>query len=156
MNQKTIMLANAFLLAQAMTACDVASISVTYSGAGDEGNIDQTDLLLEGEKDIVDIAHLERLNLARVTLLTDEGTPGEPLQLESAAEVLYEQVMSDAGVDGYHNNEGGFGCFTIKADGTFILDHNDYVVESVNSSFEYAAAPLPPGTGPHDQVTLAA
>ena len=154
MNHKTIMLANAFLLAQAMTACDVASIAVAYSGAGDEGNINDTSFLDPAGEPLEATDAIDECEVA--LLCSSTGALGDPMDLESAAEHLYEQVMSDAGVDGYHDNEGGFGCFTIKADGTFILDHNDYVVESVNSSFEYAAAPLPPGTGPHDQVTLAA
>lgn len=150
------MLTNAAILAQAMAAVDVATIEVTYSGSGDEGNIDQTDVLAADEKEIEDIGHLERLSLARVTLLNDDGTPGEPMQLESAAEVLFEDALAEAGHDGYHNDEGGFGRFVIAADGTLTLDHNDYVTESVNSTYEYTAEPLPPAPLPQDQVTLAA
>lgn len=146
MTPKQIMLTNAAILAQAMAAVDVATIEVTYSGCGDEGNIDQTDVLAKDEKEIEDIGHLERLSLARVTLLNADGTLGEPMQLESAAEVLFQEVLSEAGHDGYQDNDGGFGSFTIAADGTLTLDHNDYVTESVNSTHEYTAVQLPPDT----------
>lgn len=154
MNSKDIMLANAFLLAQTMAAHSIGSIKVTYSGAGDEGNIDETEFL-DASGETLEMS--EEQDDVEVSLICERtGKPGEPMDLESAAEVLYEQVMSDAGHDGYHNGEGGFGNFTINADGTFELDHNDYVIESENSVYEYTAAPLPPEPTPQDQVTLAA
>lgn len=145
--KNTVLLANAGILAQAMVAAGAASIAITYRGSGDEGYIEHCDALDAGGE-VVELS-----KETQVALLGHNGEPGSPTDLLSAAEELYYATLSEAGLDAYEDNEGGFGEWRLTAQGRIVLDHNEHVTETVFRSHEFG--PDDPGT-PEGETPLAA
>lgn len=112
-------------VATALREIGAEQIVVTYEGMGDSGGVNMAEVS-GGEEPYPDVALL--VDPADKESLVIE------MSLTSAAEDLAENAITEAGHDGYENNEGGNGIFTITADGEVTLDHTDSYTESVDGS----------------------
>jgi hypothetical protein len=91
----------------------VMSVTVTYDGEGDSGQIHE----ITASNAITDLADL-------------------PHAVQQQVEEFAWAVL-DVYHSGYENNDGGFGQLTIDVTSRSAeLDHNDRVVESVNTTTE--------------------
>lgn len=100
-------------------------IVVDYEGSGDSGGVNLAD---------VRGAHAPYPDVALLDDPEDANSEVTEMNLTSAAEDLAEAAISEAGHDGYVNNDGGYGTFTITADGEVTLEHTDRYTESVDGS----------------------
>lgn len=128
---------NKHALARAMRAIGLTSVEVAYSGSGDSGRIDEVDFEPAGVE-----AHAHRVVVARMRYRWDEERycGGSELvfvelPLLDAAEALCDQAITLCDHDGFENNDGGSGTFTLQArDAAAELDHRDYYTESLVST----------------------
>jgi hypothetical protein len=91
----------------------IATVTVTYDGEGDSGQIQEIHALNAADKSI-DLSHDLRDQV-------DEFTWG----------------VLDSYHGGFENNDGGYGELTIDvAARTVLLDHNDRIVEAYSTSTE--------------------
>lgn len=124
---------NKHALAQAMRARGLSSVVVTYSGCGDEGRTEGVAF----EPPDVDEG-LEPIVAAQMRYRWDEerGCGGNELvfvdmHLRDIAEALCDTAIELMGHDGYENNDGGQGTFTLQAlDASSELEHSDFYTES--------------------------
>lgn len=130
---------NKHALAAAMRAIGFTSVVVTYTGDGDSGQIDEIGFqppdIEEG---------LNKAVVAQMRYRWDEERHCggselvfEEMHLGSIAEALCDTAISLGGHDGYENNDGGCGEFTLQAsDASAVLEHTDYYTESDTSTHE--------------------
>lgn len=144
LTSRQLLLANAAILGQALTAAGIASIYIRYQGSGDEGHIEECSALDENDQGFDD----ESADEVEVALLRPSGELDESTDVISAAEALYELTMEEAGHSAYQDADGGYGEWHIYANGRVVLDHSDYVTETVDSFHEFG--PDEPSAGPTD------
>lgn len=126
-------------LVTAMLASGIAACCGTYRGSGDEGQIEAIEFTPALGPDTAE----PRVAVEEVRFVQRDAA-GQPewdvqstlLPLSEAAEAFVDAVISRH-VAGYQDNEGGYGEVVVTAEsGTYVLQHNDYVVETVSSSYE--------------------
>lgn len=132
---------NKCAMAQVMQAHGIASVTVSYSGEGDSGQIDEVDF--EPEDPELDL----QVQMACEQWEWDGQRHQASLvlrdmELAEAAILLCDVALQLCDHDGYDNNDGGRGTFTLHAlgqadDGTLCvkadLEHVDYYTESTTS-----------------------
>lgn len=110
----------------ALRSLGIQTVIITYNGEGDDGQMEEI---------TVDHAHTAALDVAVAVDLCGDGEPlSRPLR----------DVLDDFGwqvLDLYHCgfeiNDGGHGTITIDvANGKVTLDHNEHVIEYVQSVTE--------------------
>lgn len=115
-------------LSMVLRAAGAVSATAEYAGYGDSG--DHFDIAIAwpdspagiGNKTESKSASSDRLNAA---------------DFDTQFENLVWDAVSVAGHDGWENNEGGGGTFTLLPDGTATLDHYDNVANSNESSHAF-------------------
>ena len=127
---------NKSALAEAMRALELTAVTVNYSGSGDEGMIDeisfqpgntQADNKSVRAARVVHLWHAET-GVTRVSLVF------EVADLFDLTADLCDRAIALCGHDGYENNDGGSGTFTLRADDAIAqLEHTDYFIESNTS-----------------------
>lgn len=124
--------ANKTVLFDALQAADITSVTVTFDGCGDSGQIDAIVARAgDGEITLPDT----QVELARTDFHLDE-TRRESMALPDAVETFcYDALESRHG--GWENNEGGFGDFTFDvAARTIAFDFNYRIEKSENHYHE--------------------
>jgi hypothetical protein len=123
---------NKHALAQAMLPLGLTSVVVTYSGCGDEGQIEETSFQ---PPEISEDLQLVVGAQMRYRSDDERGCVGSELvfcemHLRDAAEALCETAVTLMH-DGYQNDDSGQGTFTLEAvDATAELEHWDFYTES--------------------------
>ena len=118
------------VLIAALTSMGVAHVEVEYDGEGDSGQINST-FGVNDRGEIVDLAKPFPVSIGQGDRLHHYDSLEE--FVEDFAWDLLEQYHA-----GFVDNDGGFGRVTIEvADARITLDHNDRVVESVNTETEF-------------------
>jgi hypothetical protein len=118
------------VLIAALASIGVAKVEVEYDGEGDSGQINST-FGFNDRGETVDLCKPHPVSI---------GQGDRPSHYDSVEEFI-EDFAWDL-LEQYHagfvNNDGGFGRVTIDvADARITLDHNDRVVESVNTETEF-------------------
>ena len=130
---------NKSALAEAMRAIELTAVSVNYSGSGDEGMINEISFQPSSPQ-----ADSKVVRAARVVHLwhAETSTRSVSLVFEDAdlfdlAADLCDRAIALCGHNGYQNNDGGDGTFTLRADDAIAkLEHTDYIMESETSVHE--------------------
>ncbi len=123
-------------LASAMRSLGLTSVAVTYSGSGDSGQIDEVGFQ---PSDFEDGLHKVSVALVRYRWDEERSCGGSELHFEEMllcdiAEALCDTAIELCQHDGYENNDGGSGTFTLQAgDASAELEHSDYYTESDTS-----------------------
>jgi hypothetical protein len=127
---------NKSVLAEAMRALDLTSVTVNYSGSGDEGMINeisfQPSSTSAGSKSVraARVKHFwhAEAEARSVSLVFEDAN------LFDLAEDLCDGAITLCGHNGYQNNDGGNGTFTLRAEDAIAeLEHTDYFMESDTS-----------------------
>lgn len=121
---------NGRILLEVLTTMGARCAVVSYSGEGDEGNIN--DVTVEpADLDLqVEIAMLHETAIYQQTSGWCTHQDFKPMPIEEALTAFADRMI-DVHHSGYENNDGGRGEVTFDcAAGTIILDHHDYYVES--------------------------
>jgi hypothetical protein len=131
---------NMRILGEALTQAEASSVHVEYAGSGDSGDTfdisyNWTGTDKEGIAD--EITYRVTSNEAQSAFRT--------ASFESALEDIFDQVIAESGHNGWENNEGGYGEFTVHANGSGHLDHNDYYLE-VTNDYRYFGEEVPEET----------
>jgi hypothetical protein len=121
-------------IAQALSAVGATSATVEYSGSGDSGDSIDFSLDWPGEpgQQPGEVTHqvtslVKEEGTVRYLLVAVERTS----DFKSAIEDVLWQAISSAGHEGWENQEGGGGSFTVFANGHATLEHYDNVVETI-------------------------
>jgi len=123
------------LVLHLLKAAGLTMVYAEYSGSGDDGQFDGA---------FTEVG-AQRIDLDRV-----EGTPEldaayaaarlvgeEARSLAQLVEDLCYAAVDNCGHGGFHNNEGGYGVFTIDVEAcTCMLEHTDYVQSTENHTYE--------------------
>lgn len=119
---------------EAMKRLGATGADIEYRGCGDSG---------EGTEVTFQPASVDGSTLVEIYRIHSEfqngawsrTEVGSQTSLEEALRWLTDEVVSLAGHDGYENNEGGYGKLTVLVEeGSFALEHSDYVVETLDST----------------------
>lgn len=139
---------------QAMKAHGIAECHVRYSGSGDSGDGETGLYVMEdgSKRAPTHNAHWENEDTPRLeviipdyrdTVATFVCDPRGWVEVDRARSVELSEIMCDVAMEyvcdrhgGWENNEGGFGEVTITATAV-IVDHSDYITETVNSVEQY-------------------
>lgn len=114
-------------LLKALRARGIARVQIEYDGEGDSGQIGEI-TAHDARGKIVALNHPIRL------ALRDGERPTRYGSLGGAIDDLAWTILGHYH-DGFVNNDGGFGTISIDvAEATVTLDHNDRVVDSVNTT----------------------
>ncbi|SRR5581483_4333289 len=125
---KNLRKAKAALL-QVLKDKGIAHAEVEYDGEGDSGQVNDIRFL------DADNAELQPAGAVTVSLVGDPK-PNEYETLQDAVESFVWDLLH-AYHSGFENNEGGHGTITIDvAKGSVLLDHNDRVIDVVNTMTE--------------------
>jgi hypothetical protein len=124
---------NKHALVQAMRVVGITSVAVTYNGCGDSGQTDEACFEPTAATDgahQVSVAHLQhRWNVERGC--SERYVEFVEMEIIDVAGSLCDLAITLMGHDGYENNDGGAGTFTLQAaDGSAELEHSDYYTES--------------------------
>lgn len=127
---------NKSTLAEAMRALELTAVTVNYSGSGDEGMINEISFQPGSTQ-----ADSKSVRAARVVHLWNAETAVrsvslvfEVADLFDLAADLCDRAIALCGHNGYENNDGGDGTFTLRADDAIAeLEHTDYFMESATS-----------------------
>lgn len=119
-------------LARAMLEAGFTSVTVRYSGCGDSGQTDSVDF----EPAALDPSVVE-VEMAQVRADYDQAQRAwkkelcfPSVTLPELASLLCDTAISLTGHDGWENNDGGEGTFTLQAEGAAAeLEHSDFYVE---------------------------
>ena len=123
-------------LASAMRSLGLTSVAVTYSGSGDSGQIDEVGFQ---PADLDDGLHRATVAVVRYRWDEERSCGGSELLFEEMllcdiAEALCDTAIELCHHDGYENNDGGSGTFTLQAgDASVELEHSYYYTESDTS-----------------------
>jgi hypothetical protein len=129
---------------EALASLGVTTVSVEYSGSGDEGSGNTCSYEPWNELDIPAL-NAKRVSLQVVELRAEAGvlkksTSSKTFSLEDALELFLDDALEVAGHSGYYNGDGGRGELVINVPAsTFRLDHFDYIVEEAHSSHRMEA-----------------
>lgn len=118
------------VLIAALTSIGVTHVEVEYDGEGDSGQINS----IFGVNDRGETVDLRKPHPVSI----EQGDRQH--HYDSLEEFIEDFAWDLLGQyhDGFENNDGGFGRVTIEvADARITLDHNDRVVESVNTETEF-------------------
>jgi Family of unknown function (DUF6878) len=118
------------VLIAALTSIGVAHVEIEYDGEGDSGQINS----ILGANDRGETVDLRKPHPVSI------GQGDRQSHYDSLEEFIEDFAWDLLGQyhDGFENNDGGFGRVTIEvADARITLDHNDRVVESVNTETEF-------------------
>lgn len=134
---RTIFDFNKHSLAAVMRTLGFTSVVVTYSGNGDSGQIDEIDFqppdIAEGSSTALGAQRHHRWDEERRCHSSE--LVFEEMPLDSIAEWLCDTAISLVGHDGYENDDGGCGTFTLRSDNASAeLKHTDYYTESDTST----------------------
>ena len=114
---------------RALRARGIATVTIEYDGEGDSGQIGDI-LACDAKQHPVDIERPVQLALYRGKAASEYDSLREAL--DDFAWLLLAHFH-----DGFENNEGGFGTIRIDvAKRSVILDHDDRVIETVNTRTE--------------------
>jgi hypothetical protein len=126
---------------------DVQSLSLQYRGAGDSAQDSEYSVLEDVQPPRGTGAVLNDL----LSVPSGDGhydqkdrtfryrTTRQSRSVVSVLDQLLELSLSESGLSGYWNGEGGEGRMTIDVKtGTLVLDHADFVVEEVRSVHRFA------------------
>ncbi|MBU9363499.1 DUF6878 family protein [Burkholderia multivorans] len=116
-------------LSMALRAVGAVSATAEYAGCGDSG--DHFDITIQWPASPAGNA-----NATTEPTSASSDSLNAP-DFDSRLENLVWDAVSAAGHDGWENNEGGGGTFTLFSDGTATLDHYDNVTNSNESSHEF-------------------
>jgi hypothetical protein len=127
------------ILAALRFAC-VAHASVSYSGCGDSGCIDEVDFtaqpscVIAPEKIFVMLAHLRGY---RSRGKWAHRVEEDSMALEPALRAFWEEVLVATEHDGYQDGEGGQGTLEVNvAEGAVRLTHTTYFQDSDTTEHE--------------------
>ena len=136
---------NIATFARLLTDLGAPSLSLTYAGAGDEGNVEHCGIdWPQGvtgtapDKIAFVCVHSRYVN----TLLTHELAVQE-MDFESACDALLSMVLEQHGHSAYGDGSGGGGTLTLTAEGGLTVDHYDIVEHHEEDSIVYAPPPKP-------------
>lgn len=121
------LLENLKRLAAELTAAGATQATLTYSGSGDSGGIDELEVTQGEQPPEREISEVEML------VCHYEGPIGNRTEVESttvmafddAMTVFWEAVLEDIARTGYDQAEGGSGELIVRADGTATSKHTD-------------------------------
>lgn len=121
------------------------SLTLTYAGAGDEGNVEQCgiDWPHGVARDCPKTVSVVCIRSRYVNTLLTPETFVQEMDFDSACDALLSMVLEQHGHDGYHDGSGGGGTLTITAEGALTLDHYDIVEHHEEDTIVYAAPPKP-------------
>lgn len=135
---------NVMALAQALKAAGAVSATLSYSGSGDSGDeanaevewADNNELLVTSMNEALgDITYTDiQVQFNGQGFVSKTATVTS--NFESALEVICFQAVNAAGHQGWENNDGGSGEFTVYASGYARLEHTDNTTESEASETE--------------------
>lgn len=131
---------NTRVIAAALAQLGIAHATVGYEGSGDSGEGFTVTYAnpYEGqlcESHTVSIQTLRYDNAARDSVLRTVD-----MSVDAALQECADQAITAAGHDGYENNEGGRGNFTVCASGYAVLEHVDHG-EATGSTEPYEFLP---------------
>lgn len=117
---------NTRTVAAALAQLGIPHATVSYSGSGDSGDsfivmYADPDKGLLCESHEVSIQALRYDSTARASVLQTMC-----MSVDAALQECADQAITAAGHDGYENNEGGRGSFTVCASGYAVLEHIDH------------------------------
>lgn len=124
-------------LAAAMRGLGISSLTVSYSGSGDSGQIDEVSFEPWTELGADDTAQAA---VSEWHWNGDDRRSHEQLVFAALGLVDFAESLCDAAIalcdhDGYENNDGGEGRFTLQAEGASAeLEHSDFYVERETST----------------------
>ena len=129
-----ILEANIQTIAQALSAVGATSATVEYRGSGDSSDNTEFHIDWPGEPG----QQPDKITQQVTSLVKEEGSvrylPAvveRTSDFKSAIEDVLDQAITSAGHDGWENEDGGGGSFTVFANGHASLEHYDYVVETI-------------------------
>jgi hypothetical protein len=108
---------------KALREANVATVTVSYCGSGDDGGIDTTDA-----RDHEDFpVNLETINV----VYADDDGENQEMNLKTACADLCDAAIDDNNHSGYEKESGGRGDFTIDVDsGKMMLCHAENFTDS--------------------------
>jgi hypothetical protein len=132
--------ANVITLALFLSLNNLSSATAEYSGGGDSGQTDSIVFLdLAGaDVDPPDAPLLPYVEHRPSTIWNNTPSSSEIKSYKASDffSMLVDQALVVIDRDGYHNNEGGNGEFTVRANGTHELNHYDNVVQQEHTGDE--------------------
>jgi hypothetical protein len=124
---------NKQVLLEALRSIGVKQVTVTYSGCGDSGQIDDVEAQPEAAPLTpvqVELAKREA-NWDAISGKWLEALVLRPLDLPTALADFCDAAVEATGHEGYQNHDGGQGTLTIDVDeGVVTLEHTDFYTES--------------------------
>lgn len=131
------------ILCKALASVGAQSATVEYAGYGDSGSVESVEIQWP------DTPRVPPGSVQYPTALSvwneehqryDTVYPDSDRDFDSAVEDLLDRAITLSGHDGWENNDGGNGTFTLFADGTAHLLHRDHFIEQVTDSHEFDEA----------------
>ena len=141
MNEQERLKENVARVAAVLKANGIDQAVASYSGCGDDGNIEGVEVSWQGgvpldPEPTVTLIEMERLWNGGGYIETRREFACE---LTEAMHALTDDAISNFGHSGYQDNDGGRGEFVVMAEGSARLDHTDYYTESETTNYELDA-----------------
>ena len=118
----------------------ITTVVVSFSGAGDSGDIDDVNPMFEGISNHYTTNVDQERYAAGLAMFKQAGNPAADIALEELIKQVSLTLLDEPGVPDWVNNDGGDGEITLDtATRAITLDINVNIVEKDNSVFTYDA-----------------